>query len=133
MIAESKHRFLIPILIGLAFLAAGCGRLQETSAPVEVPGGDPGRGQQAIVDYGCQSCHTIPGIRDADALVAPPLDSWAERSFIAGRIANNPDNLIQWIMDPQSIDPLTAMPNMGVSEQDARDISAYLFSLQRGR
>jgi len=43
-------------------------------------------------------------------------------------VPNTQDNLVRWIMDPQAIDPDNAMPNMGVSERDAIDISAYLLS-----
>jgi cytochrome c len=121
------------VLITLLLTAAGCGRLPGTSQTHNVPGGDADRGREALSEYGCHSCHRIPGVRRADAMVAPPLDVWAERRYIAGRFPNTPDNLINWIMDPQSMNPGTAMPTMDVSEQDARDMSAYLYSLQRGR
>lgn len=93
-------------------------------------GGVPDRGEEAIGKYGCGACHTIPGIPGANRTVGPPLGGIGERMYIAGHLANNPDNLIQWIMNPQAIDPKTAMPNMGVTERDARDIVAYLYSIQ---
>jgi cytochrome c len=67
----------------------------------------------------------------AYATVGPPLNDWADRHFIAGHLANNPDNLILWLRFPQEVDPGNAMPDLGVSEQDARDISAYLYTLRR--
>lgn len=79
--------------------------------------------------YGCHSCHTIPGVAGAEAVVGPPLTGWAERVYIGGRVANTPENLVRWIMDPHAIDQATAMPDVGVSEADARDIAAYLFTL----
>jgi cytochrome c len=97
---------------------------------VEVPGGDAARGSAAFVDYGCHSCHRIPGVQGADSLVAPPLDAWGERSFVAGRLPNTPDAVMTWIMDPQEIDPGNAMPDMGVPESVARDMAAYLFELR---
>ncbi len=62
-------------------------------------------------------------------MVGPPLDDWSERRFIAGSFPNEPEMLVQWIRFPQAIEPGNAMPNMGVTEQDARDISAYLYTL----
>jgi|SRR5690554_5428303 cytochrome c len=117
------------MVLSMAACAAQPDTLQ--TEPVTVPGGDPARGAQALADYGCGSCHTIPGVHGADALVGPPLNAWAERRFIAGTLANQPENLIEWIRFPQSIEPGTAMPDLGVEEADARDMSAYLFSLRR--
>ena len=50
--------------------------------------------------------------------------------LIAGKLANTPDNLVRWIRQPKTVKPLTAMPDMGVSEGDARDMAAYLATLQ---
>lgn len=93
-------------------------------------GGEPARGASAILHYGCGYCHTIPGIRDADGLVGPPLGGIARRVYVAGVLQNNPQNLIRWIRNPQAVDPLTAMPNLGVTEIDARHIAAYLYTLR---
>lgn len=90
--------------------------------------GDIQRGRQAIVDYGCGACHVIPGIRDATGRVGPRLTGFREQTYIAGHLANVPENLIRWIQDPREVAPGTAMPNLGVSEQEARDIAAYLYS-----
>lgn len=113
-------------LLMMCILLAGCG----SERPVQtVEGGDASRGVQAIQRQGCIACHRIPGIRGANSYVGPPLDGWSERQYIAGNLENTPDNLIHWIMDPQSIEPGTAMPTMNIDEQDARDIAAYLFTL----
>jgi cytochrome c len=116
-----------------ALVLAACVQPPETASRYEVPGGDAERGRQALQDYGCISCHTIPGIPRSEALVAMPLTDWADRSFIAGQFPNTPENLISWIMAPQALIPGTAMPDMGVTDQDARDMSAYLYTLRRGR
>jgi cytochrome c1 len=97
---------------------------------VVVPGGDINRGHQLISQYGCGSCHTIPGVKGADGLVGPPLIHWARRSFIAGSLSNTPANLIIWLEDPKAVEAVTDMPNLGISEQDARSIAAYLDSIQ---
>jgi cytochrome c len=94
-----------------------------------VPDGDPERGRAAITAFGCAACHAVPGVREADALVGPPLDHFARRGIIAGRHPNRPEVLIEWIMRPQRMNPGSGMPDMGVPEQVARDIAAYLYTL----
>lgn len=108
-----------------ALLLCGCGE----PAPRTVADGDPSQGPALMRSYGCHSCHTIPGVVGAEALVGPPLIHWRRRVYIAGRVANTPENLVRWIMAPQAFDERTAMPDMGVTEAHARDIAAYLFTL----
>ena len=93
-------------------------------------GGSPQRGRQVIEQFNCGVCHTIPGVRGAQGLVAPPLFWFSRRTYIAGEMPNTPDNLIQWVRSPQSIEPKTAMPTLGLSDQQARDVAAYLYTLR---
>ena len=104
--------------------AAGCSHASVPSNPLEA--GNPALGKQAIVRYGCGSCHTIPGVRGADALVGPPLTHFSQRAFIAGRLGNTESNLVRWIENPQGIDPGNAMPNLGVTDTDAANMAAYI-------
>lgn len=97
--------------------------------PPESRNGRPDRGAELITRYGCGSCHTIPGINRADGLVGPPLTRFGARSYVAGQLPNNADNLRRWISDPQAVEPGTAMPNLGVTAIDAQDIAAYLYTL----
>jgi cytochrome c2 len=118
---------LAMVTIALIVLVPG----EDAHAPRRhVDRGVPARGVDAIERYGCGSCHAIPGIRRAAGRVGPPLTSFARRVFIAGQVPNTPDYLVRWIVMPQSIEPGTAMPNLGVSDGDARDIAAYLYTLR---
>jgi cytochrome c oxidase assembly factor CtaG/cytochrome c2 len=110
-------------------LIAGCDN-HDTQWAAEMTGGNPQRGAEAMRSYGCQSCHSIPGITGAHALVGPPLAGIASRSYIAGVMSNTPTHMIEWLRNPPAIDSKTAMPNMHVSERDARDIAAYLYTLR---
>jgi cytochrome c len=94
----------------------------------ELTGGDPGRGRVLMVRYGCSACHRTPGIRPAGDGVGPPLGGLSQRVYVGGALVNTPANLVAWIVDPQAIDPLTAMPRTGISEPEARDVAAYLYS-----
>ena len=104
-------------------------RETERSA-AEMTGGDPARGRALIREIGCGSCHTIPGVQGANGQVGPPLDKIAGRMFIAGVLENNPDNMLRWLENPPAVDEKTAMPNLGLSEQDRRDIAGYLYTLK---
>lgn len=83
-----------------------------------------------MLGYGCEACHTIPGITNTHATVGPPLEHFAQRRFIAGELDNEPNNLIRWITGPQEVEPGNAMPDLNVSDAAARDIAAYLYTLQ---
>jgi cytochrome c2 len=114
-----------------AFLfLASCQQVELEQKAAAMTGGSPQRGKAAISKYGCSSCHTIPGVRGASALVGPNLEQVASRMYIAGVLPNTPDNMIRWIQHPRDVDPLTAMPNLGVTDEDARDIAGYLYTLK---
>jgi cytochrome c1 len=67
-------------------------------------------------------------VRGATGSVGPPLTGIAKRAYIGGVLTNTPENLVRWIQDPPSVDAKTAMPNVGVTYQDAVDIAGYLYS-----
>ena len=120
--------------VALAVLATaligGCGIDRESpeQTAAQLTGGDPERGPAAFRAYGCQTCHTIGGVPGANGLVGPPLDGLAARAYIAGVLPNSGENLVRWIRDPQGVDEKTAMPDVGVTERDARDIAAYIYT-----
>jgi cytochrome c1 len=125
-----KPALLIPSGLFLLGLLTGCTGGRTVFAYSIGTGGDPARGRELIVHYGCGSCHSIPGIREARGLVGPPLILFGRRTFIAGQVPNTPDQLVRWLLDPTAIEPGTAMPKLGLSEQDARHIAAYLYTLR---
>ena len=116
----------------LGMLAGACDGAREADAreAAAMTGGDPSRGPDLLRKYGCQTCHTIPGVVGANGLVGPPLAGIAGRSYIAGVLPNAPDNMLRWIRDPKAVDAKTAMPNTGVTPSDARHIAAYLYTLK---
>jgi len=93
---------------------------EENSAP------DARRGQFAIQQYACVTCHSIPGIVGANAPVGPPLDGLASRAIIGGHLPNTRENLEAFLRHPQKYKPGGAMPDLGVTPRDARDMAEYL-------
>ena len=125
--------FAVAIILCGAAAAAyrGASIARRTAVEAEaLTGGDVEAGRVAMKTYGCDVCHTIPGVVDARGLVGPPLTQIANRIYIAGVLTNTPDNLIEWIQNPPGVDPRTAMPNLGVDQTTARDIAAYLYTLK---
>jgi mono/diheme cytochrome c family protein len=122
----------LPGLDARAYRAMTTAGIRAAGVPatteVRIAGGDAGRGKRILAQYACQSCHRIPGVTGSEVDVGRPLDALAKRRIIAGVLPNSQDNLVRWIRNPQAIDPDAAMPNMGVNERDALDISAYLLS-----
>ncbi len=115
------------VLGAIALALAGCG----SAAPVvTVPGGDARRGRDLVEVYACGSCHVVPRVEGAQSNVGPPLTGFAERAYIAGELPNNAQNLIRWIMNPRAVEPNTAMPPMGITESEARDLAAFLYTLR---
>jgi cytochrome c len=97
---------------------------------VAVPAGDPSHGKQLIDQYGCITCHIIPGIAGPKGMIGPSLEHVASRPILAGKIQNSPASMEQYIQNPQAADPQNSMPNLGVKPDEARDIAAYLRTLK---
>jgi cytochrome c2 len=111
-------------------LLAGCDAGQ-TLRPYAMPvSGNARHGRELIESYGCGACHTIPGVRKANGLVGPPLFFFSRRTMIAGEIPNTQENLVRWIQHPHQIEEHTAMPDLGLDENQAYDIAAYLYTLR---
>ncbi|HKT47460.1 MAG TPA: c-type cytochrome [Candidatus Acidoferrales bacterium] len=128
-----KPSFLVLFALSAAIaliLAIGYG-LRKNRAPNRVyVNGIAWRGKEVINEKRCGSCHTIPGINGARGVVGPPLFFLGRRTMIAGLLPNTPENLARWIQSPQSVNPQTAMPTLGLSQEQARDVAAYLFTLR---
>lgn len=92
---------------------------------------DPRIGRFLIDQYMCATCHTIPGVAGADRNVGPPLTGVGERIFIAGNLRNTPENMVRWLQHPQQIRPGSAMPDLGLGEDEAQQIAAYLSTLRK--
>jgi cytochrome c2 len=122
--------FAILLVLGIGGVAAEYvhERNQMWIHAAAITGGNPARGEALFIEYGCGGCHALRNVRKATGTVGPSLDGIALRTFVAGKLANNPENLQNWIRDPQKISPGTAMPDLRVGAGDARDINAFLYT-----
>jgi cytochrome c1 len=122
-------RVVAALVLGVPLLLAGCNEGKAKRPYIVATGGNPEHGRQLMQSYGCGACHIVPGIQGARGLVGPPLFYLGQRTMIAGELPNSPRNLVQWIQHPRSVEPKTAMPDLGLTEDQAYDIAAYLYSL----
>lgn len=120
----------ILLFAAITIILGGCAGGKVTRSYTVATGGNPQRGKQIIVSFGCGACHTIPGIRTANGVVGPPLMFFSRRTMIAGELPNSPENLVRWIENPPAVEPKTAMPVLGLSNQQAHDVAAYLYTLR---
>lgn len=115
------------VLMGCVALSACEG---SRSASPRNHTGNPKEGAVVITRMGCGSCHVIPGIAGADGKVGPSLEDFGQHTVVAGMLPNTPDNVARWVQHPQAIVPDNAMPDMGLSGKQARDVAAYLQTLR---
>jgi cytochrome c len=120
-------RVLASLAVILISPICGCAR-RDTNAQ-SVTAGNPVNGRRLLYSYACGSCHAIPGVGEADGNIGPQLRRFASRFYIAGVMQNTPENLTRWITKPQEAQPGNAMPDLGVTQEQARDMAAYLYTL----
>lgn len=119
------HRLLCA-LAGLA-LAACDGPPSRTPTLRDA---DVARGRQLVVDMGCAACHRFPDVAWPRGGLGPALDGFGRQGLIAGQLPNQPGPLMQFIRNAPAQRPGTAMPAIPMTDQDARDVAAYLLQLQ---
>jgi putative membrane protein len=122
-----KAVVVVVLASGFWFLVSG---LSTACSKHEASIGDVARGKKLVQQYGCTACHNIPGVKGPRGMVGPPLEHMAGRTYIAGKFQNDVQNMMRWLQNPQSMDPNNAMPNLGVTPDDSRDITAFLYTLK---
>jgi cytochrome c1 len=115
------------LVLTCAALLAGCG---DDDSRKPYIGGDAKIGKQLVTQYQCGACHKIPDVAGAGGEAGPDLEKFGRLSYIAGRIPNVPPRLVAWLLDPPALKPGTVMPAMGMTEQEARHMAAYLYTLR---
>lgn len=113
-------------LLGLP-LVVGCADKREQ--PRALTGAEAIAGKAVIERVGCAACHRIPRVAWPQGTVGGSLDGFADRSMIAGRFPNQPETLTVWVRSAPSMSASTGMPAMPITSEEARDVAAYLYTL----
>lgn len=97
--------------------------------PAMAQAADPHAAAKALIATQCSACHRVPGVPEAVGDMGPSLKGIAKQPLIAGNLPNNQANMIRWLMHPQQVSPGSAMPDLGLTEDQARALTAYLYTL----
>lgn len=116
------------LLVPMVACLVACADKREQ--PRDLTGADTQAGLAVIQRVGCAACHRIPGVDWPTGTVGGSLDGFAERSMIAGRFPNRPQPLAVWVRDAPSMASATGMPAMPITQSEARDVAAYLYTLE---
>ena len=123
----------ISVVVFLLLIGACSGEPAKSGLPAPAPGpapaGDVEAGRKLIDQYACVACHVIPGAEGGGSM-GPSLDKIATRPTISGRVPNDPKTMAAYLQNPSAVDPPTRMPAVGLSEEEAQHITAYLFTLK---
>ena len=92
--------------------------------------GNADTGKRLIEQYACLACHRIPGFEEPQGMLGPSLEGMARRPTIGGRVPNDARTMIAYLRNPPAVDPPTQMPTLGISEEEARHMTAYLYTLK---
>ena len=115
------------LVLALAGLAACDGPPDRTPTLGDA---DRERGRKLVMLRGCTACHTFPDVPWPRGRLGPSLENFGRQGLIAGKLPNQPGVLMQFVRNAPALVPGTAMPAFPMSDQDARDVTAYLLQLQ---
>ena len=88
------------------------------------------QGAAAFARTGCVACHRVQGT-PAQGMIGPDLSHVGSRRTIgAGIMENTAENMERWLADPPAVKPGSLMPNLQLSDEDIRSLTAYLSSLR---
>jgi cytochrome c1 len=118
------RRWFMSACVGLAACDGPPDRT-PTLGDADVP-----RGRLLVVDKGCVACHTFPDVPWPRGGLGPALHDFGHQGLIAGQLPNQPGPLMQFIRNAPAFVPGTAMPAIAMSDQEARDVTAYLLQLK---
>jgi cytochrome c oxidase subunit 2 len=101
---------------------------QQRAAPAE-PSGPAAAGKAVFAGSACVGCHTIKGV--SAGVLAPDLTHFGSRAmFGAGMWPTTPENVAEWVKDPQRLKPGVKMPTLGLTDEQAKAVAAYLMDLK---
>ena len=101
---------------------------RQKAAPAE-PTGLAAEGKSIFGRSACVGCHTVSGV--SAGLLGPNLSHFGSRATLAaGMWPNTPENVAAWVHDPQRLKPGVKMPALGLTEEQAKAVAAYLVGLK---
>lgn len=85
------------------------------------------RARDLMRAHGCPACHVVPGLVGPGGVTGPPLTGMYRQVYVAGVAPNTLGALTEFLLDPQALDPRSAMPDTGLTPDEAETIAAFLY------
>jgi cytochrome c oxidase subunit II len=102
----------------------------QLEVPPTPTSGAAAQGNKLFDNLTCVNCHTVAGT-PAKADIGPDLTHVASRETLAaGRLKDTPENLGDWISNPQKYKPGAHMPDFNFTPAQVHDLVAYLETLK---
>lgn len=108
-------------------LAAGCDGPPDRTPTLG--DADVDRGRRVVVEKGCGACHAFPDVPWPRGALGPGLEAFGRQGLIAGQLPNQPGVLMDFVRNAPALLPGTGMPGVAMTDQEARDVTAYLLQL----
>jgi len=114
-----------------AYLVDVSSRTPFTMARGASAGGNAARGKEIVESVGCLACHAIGDETKVRALRGTSYDIAPELTRVGSKVT--PDWIYDWIRNPRHYNPTTKMPNLRLTDGEARDVTAYLSTMKDAR
>lgn len=97
----------------------------QSVEPVAATSASAAQGQE-IFNKSCLGCHAVAG---KGGKMGPNLTNFADRERVAGILAHTPENVAEWLKDPQKVKPGNNMPNLNLDDTQVKALVDYLSTL----
>jgi len=86
-------------------------------------------GREFFVLKGCTGCHIAPGMPNGGQIGPNQTHFYARPTIVGGLLPNTPAAVERWLKDPPAVKPGTLMPNLSLTDEQIKDLTAFLYSL----
>jgi cytochrome c2 len=110
------------------YLTQGAGAVPASVAKVTPDAAQVARGKQLMTERACTGCHEMSGsgLAGPAKLEPAPRTQGLAPDLRFARERAEPAALLQWLLDPTRVKHDSAMPNLALAADDARDLTAFL-------
>lgn len=97
----------------------------QSAEPATATSASAAQGQE-IFNKSCLGCHAVAG---KGGKMGPNLTNFADRERVAGILAHTPENVAEWLKNPQKVKPGNNMPNLNLDDAQTKALVDYLDTL----
>jgi cytochrome c oxidase subunit II len=87
-------------------------------------------GNAVFQSLSCVSCHAVKGTTAAGKFGPDLTHLMSRQTLAAGAITNTPENLREWVKNPQGAKPGSLMPSLQLTDEELGQVVSYLQTLK---